>query len=84
MVELVGVSNSTVISKAIERLGIAPAAEGQKMRSTYNNGGRGQRSFDVPYFYPAVAERIRDELRKHSVAAGDGRFTYAGKSYRWL
>lgn len=83
LAELVGVSNSTVISKAIERLRIAPAAEGLKTKSTYNSGGYGERAFDVPYFDRAVAERIRDELRKNSVDLGDGRFSYAEKTFRW-
>lgn len=80
---LVGVSNLAVISKAIERLRIVPVAEGLKTRSTYNNGGHGDRAFDVPYFDRSVAERICDELRKNSVDLGDGRFSYAEKTFRW-
>jgi hypothetical protein len=83
LVNLVGVSNIPVISKAIERLGIVPAAEGTKAKSTYNNGGYGQRSFDVLYFEPAVADGIRGELRRNSVPLGDGRFKYADKTFRW-
>lgn len=83
LAELVGVSNSAVISRAVERLHIAPVAEGLKTKSTYNNGGYGERVFDVPYFDRAVAEIIRDELRKKSVDLGDGRFSYAEKTFRW-
>lgn len=84
LVKLVGVSNTTVISKAIERLGIAPTADGQKTRSTYNNGGHGQRTFNVPYFAPSVAEKISEELRRNNVDLGDGRFSYADKTFRWI
>jgi hypothetical protein len=83
MAELVGVSNKAVISKAIERLRLAPAAEGQKTKITYNNGGYGQRSFDVPYFEPSIADQIRAELQKNSVNLGDGRFKYDDKTFRW-
>ncbi|QRK12108.1 hypothetical protein JQX13_19935 [Archangium violaceum] len=59
------------------------AAEGTKTKSTYNNGGYGQRTFDVPYFESTVVDRIRAELRQNSVPLGDGRFKYADKTFRW-
>ncbi|MGC9983382.1 MAG: hypothetical protein ABSF35_07095 [Polyangia bacterium] len=83
LVELVGVSNAAVISKAIERLRIAPSDEGTKTRSTYNNGGSGQRTFEVPYFEPGIVDQIRAELQQNSVDFGEGRFKYAGKTFRW-
>jgi hypothetical protein len=83
LVGLVGVSNGRVISRVIESLGITPVAEGHKTRTTYNNGGYGQRSFDVPYFTAVVADKIREELRRNSVEVGAGRFSYAGTTFVW-
>jgi len=81
--ELVGVSNAQVITKALDKLKIAAVGEGAKSLDTYNNGGRGFRSFDVPYYDASVAGTIRTELQQHAEAIGGDWFRYEQTKFRW-
>lgn len=83
LAEAIGVTNVKVVSKAIDVLRIAPVDEGSHKVSTYNNGGTGYRRHEVPYFPPAAAEQIRDELMKRAIDRGGGRFEYEGVSFQW-
>jgi len=83
MKELVGVSNTTVITKALERLSIAPAGVGSWNRKTYNNGGSGNRGAEVLYFERSSVQAVRDELKRRATPTGDGRFSYKDIKFRW-
>ena len=83
MKELVGVSSSAVITKALERWSIDPVSGGSKSIKTYNNGGSGSRSIDVPYHPVSAKQAVREELARRAQLVGDGRFPYEGVTLYW-
>lgn len=83
MQELVGVSNSKVITKALERLSIERIGDGSKSFKTYNNGGSGYRAVMVPYYPVSATRAVREELARRALQMGDERFSYEGVTFRW-
>ena len=81
--EMIGVSNPSVVSAAIKRLGIRQASWGQLRRSTYNNGGSALHAFNTPYYDSSIAGQIRDELHQNSATLANGKFSYEGKTFSW-